>query len=104
MSMFGQMKDMYKMQKQAKAMKKKLANIHIESEADGIKITMSADQEIVSIDIADDIMAPEQKPRLVKAIMEAMKKASKKAQEVSALEMREIMGNMGLNLPGMGGQ
>ena len=38
MSKFQQMKDMYKLQKQAKDIKKKLKNIHIEAEEEGVMI------------------------------------------------------------------
>ena len=97
--MFGQMKDMYKLQKQAKQMKKKLKNIHIESESSGVKVVVSAEQELVSLDIPEDMLSPEKKALVEKNVKEALGKANKKAQEVAALEMKGIMGDMGL--PGM---
>ncbi len=100
MSMFGQAKDMYKMQKQAKEIKKKLKNIHIEAESNGITVVMSAEQEIVSVDIPEELLAAEKKSLVQSSLIEALKKATKKAQEVSALEMRSIMGDMGF--PGVG--
>jgi DNA-binding protein YbaB len=39
--------------------------------------------------------------RLEKAITEAINKGMKKAQEIAAERMRGVMGQMGLNMPGM---
>jgi DNA-binding protein YbaB len=99
--MFKQMKDMYKLQKDAKAIKKELASIHIEAEVDGVVVVVSAEQETISIDIPDEMMQVENKKKLAKAIIEATKKATKKAQEIAAEKMKGIMGAMGMG--GMGG-
>ncbi|HIP21506.1 MAG TPA: hypothetical protein EYG72_00890, partial [Candidatus Pacebacteria bacterium] len=53
--MFKQMKDMYKMQKEAKAIKAELASIHIEAEVDGVIVIVAADQELISIEIPDEL-------------------------------------------------
>jgi len=93
------MKDLYKMQKEAKAIKKELASIHIEAEVDGVVVIVSADQELVSIEIPDELLNIDSKVKLTKAIMKAHSKAFKKAQEVSADKMKGLMGGMGF--PGM---
>lgn len=90
------------MQKQAKAVKKKLANIHISAESNGVEVVVSAEQELISISIPDQLLAPDKKDLLQKSIVEAMKKAMKKAQEVAALEMKSVMGDLGF--PGLGGE
>lgn len=100
MSKFQQAKDMYKLQKQAKDVKKKLANIHIEAEEEGVKITINGEQEIVSVEISDEAM--KDKSKLETSILACMKKGLKKSQEVAAVNMKEIMDQMGLNMPGMG--
>lgn len=98
MSMFGQMKDMYKLQKQAKEIKKKLKNIHIEAEDGGVTVTVTAEQEVVSVKISDEAM--QDKGKLEKALLNALQKGLKKAQEIAAVNMKDIMGQMGLDLPG----
>ena len=94
--MFKQMKDMYKMQKEAKAIKKELSQIHIEAEVNGVVVIVSAEQELISVQIPDEMMEVENKAKLQKAIVEATKKATKKAQEIAAEKMKGIMGQMGM--------
>ncbi len=95
--MLGKMKDMYKLQKQAKQIKKKLKNIHIEAEEKGVIVTVDGEQNVVSIQISDEAM--ENKATLEKSIKEALNKATKKSQQIAAEEMKVVMGGMGL--PGM---
>ena len=99
MSKFQQMKDMYKLQKQAKDIKKKLKNIHIEAEEEGVKITINGEQEVISVTISDEAM--QDKAKLEKSLLTCMQKGTKKAQEVAAANMKDIMDQMGLNMPGM---
>ena len=105
MSMFGQAKDLYKLQKQAKQIKKKLKTLQIEAEVGGVTVTVSAEQEILDVKIADELMASDKKEELANNLKEAINKAVKKSQEVAAEHMKEMMGDLGLGgLPGMGDQ
>ncbi|PIV90415.1 hypothetical protein COW46_02820 [Candidatus Gracilibacteria bacterium CG17_big_fil_post_rev_8_21_14_2_50_48_13] len=98
--MFNQMKDLLKMQQEAKKMQKKLKSIHIEAEEGGVTITMDASMELVDIQFSDEAWA-KGKGHVRTSIMEGMKKATKKAQEVAATNMKDIMGSMGLpDMPG----
>lgn len=101
MGMFDQMKDLYKLQKQAKDVKKKLANIHIEAEENGVKITFTGEQEVVSVEIADEAM--QDKAKLQTTMLNCIKKGLKKAQEIAAVNMKDIMAEMGMNMPGQAG-
>ena len=95
MSTFGQMKDMYKLQRQAKQIKKKLAKMHIEAEVEGVIVTINGEQEVVKGKI------PENKrdhPKLEKYLLEAFNKAIKKSQQIAADEMKDVMGQMGLGM------
>lgn len=95
MNSFSQMRDMYKLQKQAKQVRNQLKNIHVEAEASGVKVTISAEQEVISITIAPDVPR-ERIPELMK---DAFNRAGKKAQIVSAEKMQGIMGQMGMGAP-----
>lgn len=97
--MFDQMKDLYKMQKEAKSIKKELSNIHIEAEVNGVVVVVAADQELISVTIPDEMMNPESKHKVSDSIVKAHEKAMKKAQAVASEKMKGIMGGMGL--PGM---
>ncbi len=89
---FKQARDMFRMQREAKRVKKELRNIHVEAEASGVKVVVSGEQEIVSIEIADSVPR-ESIPALLK---DALNRAMKKAQVISAEKMQGVMGEMGL--------
>ena len=90
-----QARDMFKLQKQAKKIKKELKNIHVEAEAEGVMVVVNAEQEIVSIEIAEDV-SRERIPALLK---DALNRAMKKAQVVASEKMQGVMGQMGLGMP-----
>ncbi|HEY5714020.1 MAG TPA: YbaB/EbfC family nucleoid-associated protein [Candidatus Gracilibacteria bacterium] len=96
MGMLGQMGDMYKLQKQAKAIQKELAKIHIFSEVDGVRVTVNGQQEVIpgGVEILDETIL--QNPvKLGKALAEAFNKALKKSQQVAAEKMKAVMGDLG---------
>lgn len=100
MPSFSQMKDMYKIQREAKRIKKELKNVHVEAEAGSpstlgtytVKVIVSAEQEVVSIDIAPEA----ETGRLGELIKDAMNRAMKKAQVIAAERMQVIMQQMGM--------
>lgn len=96
-TMFDKAKDLYKLQKQAKEIKKKLKNTHIEAEEDGVVVIINGEQEVVEIKIDDSIMTD--KKKLQTTLEKVFNKAVKKAQSVAADMMKDVMG--GLNFPGM---
>ncbi len=83
------------MQQQAKKMQKKLQNIHIESEEEGVTVVINGQLEVQSVKISDEAY---QKGvgTLEKTILYAMQKGLKKAQEVAAQNMQEMFGGLGL--------
>ena len=94
--MLGQMKDMYKLQQQAKKMKEELDWIHIKADVDWVVVTMTAWMDLVSIEFPDELMDISKKWKLAEATMQSSKKAKKKAEEVSAEKMKSIMWGMWL--------
>ncbi len=95
--MFDKFKDLYKMQKQAKQLKNELKNIHIEGESDGITCVFDGQQNPVSVAIAESAF-PGIEPSLLRkienAILKALVKTIKKTQEVSAVKMKTIVGDI----------
>ena len=71
---FGQLKQLNQMRQQALKMQKLLAQEKVEVEENGIKIVMSGDQKVISLEIDG-----QEQPRLVKAINRAIKESQKKA-------------------------
>ena len=92
MASLKQARDMFRLQNEAKKVKKQLKNIHVEAEAPGVKVIVSGEQEIVSIEIAPDAdMAA-----LPTNLKDCLNRAMKKAQIVAAEQMQEVMGGLGL--------
>lgn len=92
MSSFSQMKDLYRIQRDAKRIKKELKSVHVEAEASGVSVVVNAEQVIISITIAPDVQR-EDIPRLT---MDALNRALGKAQIVAAERMQGIMKQMGM--------
>lgn len=99
MSLFGQAKDLYKLQKQAKEIKKKLKNLHIEAEADGVIVVISAEQEVIEVRIPEAMMTADNHKKLQEKLKDAFNKGVKKSQEVASHEMRDLMGGLGMDMP-----
>ena len=83
---------MYRLQKEAKRVKKELRTIHIEAEHRGVTVTVDAEQTILSIVVASDV------PRefIGEYVKEALNRALKKAQVVAAERMQGVMGELGI--------
>lgn len=101
MGMFDQLKDVYKLQKEAKEMQKKMKALQITafSDEEEVKIVMNGMQEIEEMDIADELMIVENKKQLIKAIKEAIKDGQKKLQKELAKDMdiSQIKNMLGAN-------
>ena len=89
---FKQARDMFKLQRDAKKVRKELKQIHVEAEGRLCKVTVTAEQEIVEIKIFD----ASDPDALAADLMDALNRALKKAQVVSAERMQGLMGEMGL--------
>ena len=97
--MFDKAKDLYKLQKQARQIKKQLKNTHIEADHEGVTVTINGEQEVVKVEIADTAL--ENKTTMEKNLVTALNKAIKKSQQIGADMMKDVMGDM--NFPGLGG-
>ena len=91
---FSELRNSFKFQRQAKKVQSELKNMHVEAEASGVVVTIAANMEIVSIQIAPEVPR-ESIPSL---LVDALNRAMKKAQVVSAEKMQSVMGDMGLGM------
>lgn len=96
---YKQAQELLKLQQQANKVKEELSNIHIEAEADGLVITVDGEMKIVGVTIEDESLLKD-KTRLEKAMVTAGNKGLKKSQEIAAEKMKDIMGGLGMNIPG----
>lgn len=88
-----------KLQQEAMKIKKDLENTFIESEVDGLVVTVNGEMKVEKVEFENTAIIWD-KAALEKAILEAINKGMKKAQEVAAWKMQWVMGQMGMNLPG----
>ena len=95
--MLDKFKNLYKIQKESKKIKKELRNTHIEAEENGVIVIIDGEQNVVSVKIPEEMK--ENLETLQKYLVSAFNKAIKKSQQVAAEKMKGIMGDMGL--PGM---
>jgi DNA-binding protein YbaB len=86
------MKDLFKLQREAKRIKKELKNVHVEAQAEGVLVVVSAEMEIVEVTV--DPSTPIE--RVGALFKDASNRAFKKAQLVAAERMQPVMGQMGL--------
>jgi hypothetical protein len=99
--MFNKIKAIQELKTQANQIKKALEAEVVEG-AGGwgkVKIKMDGNQEVKSVEIADDIIGD--KSKLEGAVKEAANDAIKKVQKVMAQKMSQMGG---LNIPGLGGK
>ena len=92
--MFEKAKNMFKLQREAKQIKKELRNIHIESEVEGIVVIINGEQEIISITIPQEALANPQK--MQQNLIKCFNKGIKKSQQIAAEKMKGVMGELGL--------
>ena len=90
---FSDLKNSFRFQRDAKRVQKELKNIHVEAENPGIRVIVSASLEIISIEVAPEI--PSEKVGAL--LMDALNRALKKAQVISAERMQSVMGDMGFS-------
>lgn len=90
---FSDIKNSFKFQRQAKQVQKELKNIHVEAENPGIRVVISANLEVVSVEVGPEVPLEKIGPLLA----DALNRAIKKAQVVSAERMQGVMGEMGLS-------
>ena len=98
---FGQMKDMYQLQKKAKQLQKELKELEIEARSSDelVSVVVSGEMKIVSIDIDDSLMAPEKKSQLEQSLKDTVGQAMTRAQNESATRMQPLLKDM--RMPGM---
>ena len=98
---FGQMKELYSLQKKAKEIQKELKNLEIEARsADGnVTAVVNGEMKIVEIKIEDELLEPSRKTELQNALKDTVGQAMSKAQAESAARLQPVLKDF--NFPGM---
>jgi DNA-binding YbaB/EbfC family protein len=86
---FGQMKELYKLQKEARKMQKEMKKLSVEgySKDEKVRIVLNGLQEIEDIEIDESLLSAGNARILVNAIKEAHRDASKEVQKEMAKGM-----------------
>ncbi|OGB89989.1 hypothetical protein A2625_01430 [candidate division WOR-1 bacterium RIFCSPHIGHO2_01_FULL_53_15] len=95
MNMFGNLGKMGEMIKQAKAMKDAMGKVKREGEADGVRVTVNGEMDILEIKIPPEVSSA----RAAGLVKEAANKALRSAKVEAAKLMQGLTG--GMSLPGM---
>lgn len=92
--MFGKLAEA---QQKAEEIKKRLELITVEGKAEGITVTATGNKNIKRISIDPSLLTPERKEEVEDLLVIAIERALQQAENVSAAEMKNLMGSM---LPG----
>ncbi len=98
---FGKMKDLYELQKKARAVQKELKDVEVEAASnDGwVTVVFNGEQHLVEVNLAEEALQPENKRELEKDLKNTISQAISRAQAVAAEKMKDIAG--GLGIPGL---
>lgn len=101
--MFDKAKEIYQLQKKAKEIQKELKNTEIEAKSADATITvvMTADQKIKSVDIDESLLDKSNKKDIEEKLVKVIAEGMSRAQAVAAEKTKGLMGEMGINIPGM---
>jgi DNA-binding YbaB/EbfC family protein len=104
--MFNQLKDMGNLAKKAKEMKSQMKKIQeelkgmvINLDEQGIKVVMSGEMDLLSIDISDNLLVPGKKDDLQKSLVKIINKASQQAKTMASSKLSSV--SKGLDIPGL---
>ena len=99
--MFDKAKQLYSLQKKARAIQKELKETEIEAKAaEGqVTVVINGEMHISQVEISESMLAPDKKHDLEKALQQAFAEAMSRAQAIASEKMKAIAGD--LNIPGM---
>jgi len=99
--MFDKAKQLYSLQKKARAIQKELKETEVEAKAAGGQVTVvfNGEQHIQSVEIDESMLNPSKKKDLEKALEQAIAECVSRVQAIAAEKMKSVAGD--LNIPGL---
>lgn len=84
MALFSQLKQIKDLRKQAKEYKNTMGDEMVIGSAAGgaVKVTMDGTQKVIGSEVSTEMLSPDKKEKLEKAIVDAMNDAQKELQKV----------------------
>lgn len=99
-NMFGQAKDLYRMQREGKKMQKKMREVKVSGESrDGsVRVYFNGAQEFENLTIDSELLDPDRLDEIVGGFKEAYKDYQKKLQKELAkdLDINDLRGMLGM--------
>lgn len=101
--MFEKAKQIYDLQKKAKAIQKELKDTEIEASSnDGfVRVVFNGEQHLIEVEISEDSLKSENKKALENDFKNAISQAIARSQALAAEKTKSMMGDMNLNIPGL---
>lgn len=96
--MLGKLQDL---QQRMDSLKKRLDNVTVTAEAEGVVATMNGNKKLVNISISDALIASGDKEQIEDLITIAINRVSEKAQDVADAEGSAIGRDLVPGFPGM---
>ncbi|TSC97122.1 MAG: hypothetical protein CEN88_156 [Candidatus Berkelbacteria bacterium Licking1014_2] len=101
--MFDKAKQMYSLAKKAKEMQKELKATEVEASSNdnSVKVILTGEMKVKAIEINENELKPENKRQLEEKMSRVFNEAISRSQAISASRAKEMMGDLGINIPGM---
>lgn len=101
--MLDKMRQLYQLQKKAKGIQKELRDTEIEARSSNglVTVVYNGEQKLVSIDIDRSLLQADRKLQLEQTITRVIAEAQARAQAIAADKTKDVMKDMGLNIPGL---
>lgn len=95
--------DTMQLVKKARAIQKELKETEIEAASkDGrVMVVFNGEQHVKKVQIDESLLDPTQKLELERSLMNVIGQAISQSQAVAAERMKEVAGDLNLNIPGM---
>lgn len=99
-NMANLMKQAQKMQQDMQKAQEELMQMTFEATSGGgaVKVVVGGDKKLVSVDIDDELLTPDDKEMLVDMIIVAVNDAMAKAEQTTQEKLSSVTGGMGLPL------
>ena len=95
--------DQAKMLMKARGIQNELKKTEIDaaSRDDLVKVTVTGELKLKSVTIDESMLQPSKKTELERLIQSTIAEAFQQAQQIAAEKTKEVMKDMGVNIPGM---
>lgn len=101
--MFDKAKQLWDLQKKARAVQKELKETEVEASSNDGRVTIvfNGEMHVLKVQIDESLAAPGERHNLEEMVKNTAAQALSRAQAIAAEKSKQLMGDLGMNLPGM---